>query len=247
MPIEGIYSLDLALRLRASRGAAGLAQLVVPNDVAFAPDATIFILTGPNSGGKTTYTRAIGQAQVLFQAGLPVPGRRARISPVDGVFTHFAAPERLDVGGGRLAEELERLAEIFRQAGPASLVLLNEPLTSTDYAAARVLCRDIVAGLRLLGARVIFVTHLYELVDDVLSSDALAPGVVSLVAGVVPREGNGAEPAPNYLIAPGRPQIVGYAGELARQHGLSLDQIAATLRERGIASDSDHSDEKGRT
>ena len=40
---------------------------------------------------------------------------------------------------------------------------------------------------------------------------------------------------PSYLIVPGRPQIAGYAAELARQHGLSLAQIAATLRERGIA------------
>ena len=47
--------------------------------------------------------------------------------------------------------------------------------------------------------------------------------------------GNGAQPTPNYTIAPGRPQIAGYAAELARQHGLSLAQIASTLRERGIA------------
>ena len=135
--IDGVYSLDLALRLRAARGPAGLAEAVVPNDVAFGPDATIFILTGPNSGGKTTYTRAVGQAQALFQAGLLVPGRQARISPVDGIYTHFAVAERLDINGGRLAEELDRLAQIFRQAGPASLVLLNEPLASTDHVAAR--------------------------------------------------------------------------------------------------------------
>jgi DNA mismatch repair protein MutS len=234
--IAGAFSLDLALRLCAARGAAGLAEAVVPNDVAFGPDATIFILTGPNSGGKTTYTRAVGQAQALFQAGLLVPGRQARISPVDGIYTHFAVAERLDLNGGRLAEELDRLAQIFRQAGPASLVLLNEPLSSTDHAAARALSRDILAGLRLLGARTLFVTHLHELVDDVLDGDAPA-GVISLVAGLAPHAGNGSEPAPSYVIAPGRPQIAGYAAELARQHGLSLAQISATLRERGIAGE----------
>ena len=234
--INGAYSLDLALRLRAARGTAGLAEALVPNDVAFGPDATIFILTGPNSGGKTTYTRAVGQAQVLFQAGLLVPGRQARISPVDGIYTHFAVAERLDINGGRLAEELDRLAQIFRQAGPASLVLLNEPLSSTDHAAARALSRDLLAGLRLLGARVLFVTHLHELVDDALAGDSPA-GVVSLVAGLAPHAGNGSEPTPSYLIVPGRPQIAGYTAELARQHGLSLAQIAATLRERGIADE----------
>ncbi len=232
--IAGAFSLDLALRLRAARGDAGLAEAVVPNEVAFGPDATIFILTGPNSGGKTTYTRAIGQAQALFQAGLLIPGRQARISPVDGIYTHFAVAERLDVNGGRLAEELDRLAQIFRQAGPASLVLLNEPLTSTDHAAARILSRDILAGLQLLGARALFVTHLHELVDDALESGA--NGVVSLIAGLALHAGNGSQLAPSYLIAPGRPQIAGYAAELARQHGLSLAQIAATLRERGLAA-----------
>src|SRR5205823_9761960 len=84
--MSGTFSLDLALRLRAARGTPGLAEAVVLNDVAFWPDAMIFILTGSNSGGKTTYTRAVGQAQALFQAGLFVPGRQARISPVDGIY-----------------------------------------------------------------------------------------------------------------------------------------------------------------
>ena len=59
-----------------------------------------------------------------------------------------------------------------------------------------------------------------------------AAGVVSLVAGVAPHAGNGAAPAPSYVIAPGQPQAAGYALELARQHGLSLQQIADTLRQR---------------
>ncbi|HEU5101462.1 MAG TPA: hypothetical protein VFU22_20710 [Roseiflexaceae bacterium] len=236
--ISGGFSLDLALRLRVGRGGATLANAIVPNDVAFGPDATVFILTGPNSGGKTTYTRAVGQAQVLFQAGLLIPGRHARISPVDGIYTHFAAAERLDINGGRLAEELERLAQIFRQAGPHSLVLLNEPLTSTDHAAAHALSRDILSGLRLLGARTIFVTHLHELVDDALDGESSA-GLVSLVAGLAPHVGNGSEPSPSYRIVPGRPQMASYAAELARQHGLSLPQIAATLRERGLAPEAD--------
>lgn len=234
--IDGVYSLDLALRLRAMRSTPNLAQAVIQNDIAFGLDATIFILTGPNSGGKTTYTRAVGQAQTLFQAGLLVPGRQARISPADGIYTHFAVAERLDINGGRLAEELDRLAQIFRQAGPTSLILLNEPLASTDHVAARTLSRDILAGLQLLGARTLFVTHVHELVEDALDG-ASSAGVVSLVAGLETHLGNGAEPTPNYRIAPGRPQIAGYAAELARQHGLSLAQISATLRERGIAGE----------
>ncbi len=234
--VEGAYNLDLALRLRLASGGATLAQKIVPNAIAFGRDALVFILTGPNSGGKTTYTRAIGQIQVLFQAGLHVPGRHARVSPVDGIFSHFAEPERADIGAGRLADELERLAQIFRQASRNSLVLLNEPLSSTDHGAARALCRDVLAGLQLLGARAIVVTHLYELVDDALDDPSL-PGVVSLVAGVGAPAGNGVAPEPSYTIAAGRPQVGGYAAELARRHGLSRDQIAATLRERSLGGE----------
>jgi hypothetical protein len=234
--IEGLYSLDLALRLRAGRGDAGVAAAIVPNDISFGPGARIALVSGPNSGGKTTFTRAIGQAQALFQAGLLAPGRAARISPVDGMFTHFAAGERPELGRGRLAQELERLGQIFQRAGAYSLLLLNEPLTSTDHISARALGRELLAGLRLLGARAIFVTHLHELVDDALELDAagVEPLFASLVAATMPHDGNGTEPAPTYQIVPGRPQPPGYAAELARQYGLDAAQIARTLRERGV-------------
>jgi hypothetical protein len=233
--IEGLYSLELTLRLRDARGDDGLAAAIVPNDVSFGSGARIVLVSGPNSGGKTTYTRAVGQAQTLFQAGLLVPGRAARLSPVDGIFTHFAAGERSELGRGRLAQELERLAQIFQRAGPYSLLLLNEPLTSTDHISARALARELLAGLRLLGARAIFVTHLYELVQDALALDVGAePLVISLVAASTPHAGNGAEPAPTYRIVPGQPEPLGYAAELARQYGLDASQIARMLRDRGV-------------
>lgn len=237
--IEGGFSLDLALRLypRANSSNRG----IVPNDVKFEA-ATIFILTGPNSGGKTTYLRQVGQSQVLFQAGLLVPGRTARISPADGIFTHFATVERVNAEGGRLAEELERFAALFKEASPHSLILLNEPLASTDHNSARVLSRDILAGLRLLNARTIYVTHLHELIEDALADEAMAtvgPPVVSLVAAVtedsVEKDLANRHEVPIYRIVPGRPQSVSFAAELARQHGLNLSQIQSTLHNRGLA------------
>jgi hypothetical protein len=229
--ITDCYALDLALRLRAMRGDAALAGLVA-NEVRFDHTAYIALLTGPNSGGKTTYTRAIGQAQVLFQAGLLVPGRAAQLSPADSVLTHFASAERLDLSGGRLAEELERLAAIFRVATPASLVLLNEPLTSTDQRSARALGRDLLAGLHLLGARTLFVTHIQELVDDALSLAPEGAGVSSLVAGIDLAEDKAQ--TPSYRIEPGLPRPHHQASALARSYGLSQAQIVETLRQRGV-------------
>jgi DNA mismatch repair protein MutS len=228
--IVGGYSLDLALRMRAAGG--GEASRVVASDIGFDEQARIQLLTGPNSGGKTTYTRAVGQAQVLFQAGLLVPGVAARLSPVDGLYSHFAAAERPEQEGGRLAEELARLQGIFAQVTPRSLLLINEPFTSTDHAAARLLARDLLEALRLLGARAVYVTHLHELVEEAIPEGLRAGGVVSLVARAeLPGEG---ALTPTYRVVPGRPQAQGYARELARRYGLSYEQIAAQLRARGV-------------
>jgi hypothetical protein len=228
--IENSYSLDLALRIEQT-SAHAINKAIVTNDAAFDHDHALCIITGPNSGGKTTYTRAVGQAHVLFQAGLFIPGTSARISPADHIYTHFAAPERLDREGGRLDEELERLGNIFSSATGDSLVLLNEPLTSTDHEAARQIGSDVITGLRMLGARTIFVTHLYELYDGLdLHVDGLTQ-IVSLVAGSSEQRD---QTAPTYKIQRGVPRMRHHAHELAARHRLSREQIAQTLRERGV-------------
>lgn len=228
--ISDSYSLDLALRMEQA-GDTHIAVTIVPNEVAFGSTQAFCIITGPNSGGKTTYTRAVGQAQVLFQAGLCVPGTAAQISPVDLVLTHFAAAERLDRDGGRLEEELERLAVIFAMATSNSLVLLNEPLTSTDHQAARLVARDIVAGLQMLGARTIFVTHLYELYDELVAQAHRRNNIISLVADNARQT---EEARPTYKIERGIPHMHNHAHDLAEKYGLSRIQIEQTLRQRGM-------------
>lgn len=232
--LEGNYSLDLALRLKGHNRQSE----VVPNEVNFSGDRHIFIITGPNSGGKTTYTRAVGQAQVLFQAGLPVPAVSARLSPVDAIYTHFAREERAEANGGRLAQELNSLSQVFHKASRYSLILLNEPLTGTDHISARSLGKDLLGGLKLLGARAIFVTHLHELLDDATGDPD--SGIVSLVAVASGHSSsNGQNFQPSYRVIPGLPRSLANAAELARQHGLSISQITQTLRERGMINPAD--------
>ena len=80
-----------------------LRDQIVTNEVNIGEAGRIFILTGPNQGGKTVYTQGVGLAQVMFQAGLYVPAQSARISPVDGIYTHFTTLEKTGEGTGRLA------------------------------------------------------------------------------------------------------------------------------------------------
>jgi hypothetical protein len=228
--MRDLYNLNLALHLSANR--ANLTGEMVTNEVNFGEAGRIFILTGPNRGGKTTYTMAIGLAQILMQAGMYVPAAQARMSPVDGIFTHFAAEEKPDEEAGRLGEESKRLSEIFAQATRHSLILMNESLASTSAGESLYLARDIVRVLRMLGARVIFATHLHELAADADAINAETPGdseVVSLVS-MVSVDGNGARRT--YKIVPSPPMGMSYAREIASRYGISFDQLTTALRAR---------------
>lgn len=252
--LEDGYNVSLALRLTAppvrarAQGTHQVAPVeesggVVTNTMAFGEEAArIWILTGPNRGGKTTYTRAVGQAHVLFQAGLYVPARTARVSPVNAIYTHFATQETGEVGMGRLDEEAVRLAQIFRVATPHSLILLNEVLAGTSTIEALGLATDAVRGLRLLGARAIYTTHLHELaarVDEMNATTAGDAKVGSLVADVEapPQDGEaviGPRHRRTFRIVPSPPRNVSYASEIAEQHGISFDQLLHLFARRGL-------------
>jgi DNA mismatch repair protein MutS len=245
MAIHDAYDLGLTLGQLDARRGSGTPLGIVTNAVTFDRDhGRVWVLTGPNRGGKTTYTRAVGLAQVLFQAGLYVPGSSARMSPVDTIFTHFPTREDTRPGLGRLDAEAERLAAIFRQATPRSLILLNEALAGTSALEALDLARGIVRGLRLLGARAIYVTHLHELASEVEDINASTPGdgtVASLLAEASEDDGTDMHGTDGvgisrrtYRILPGAPRGASFAAEIAEHHGISFAQLAKLLQERQV-------------
>ncbi len=240
--VEAAYPLDLALQALNRLGTEAPAGQVVQNAVALGEAGRVAVLTGPNQGGKTTYTKMTGLIHVLAQAGLPVPGNRARISPVDGIYTHFPIEEQPESDAGRLGEEARRLQSIFSRATRRSLILLNESLSSTSAGESLALARDLVRILSRMGARAIFSTHLHELAAEAgaLSEDGETAGrVFSLVAsrqGEDPASAGEDEAAVrrSFRVEPGPPLGYSLAREIARRYGISYDQLAALLTERGI-------------
>jgi DNA mismatch repair protein MutS len=239
--IDGLYNINLALQLLQRQD--DLSAEVVGNDFYCDAGATgrIFILTGPNQGGKTTYTQAVGLAQLLCQAGLHVPAHSAAIAPVDGIYTHFATEERPEQEAGRLGEEARRLHTIFQHASRHSLILLNETFASTSAAEGLFLARDVVRVLRRLGARAIFATHLHELAADAAtlnaeSTTADTSQVVSLVSQVQLNDQepeNSTQPIKRtYKIVPGPPMSKSYALDLAARYGISYEQLVSLLKDR---------------
>ena len=236
---EDFYNLLMALRFQAAAPNEQLADRVVRNDAILSGDSGVFILTGPNRGGKTTYTQGFGIAQVLAQCGLPFPGARAVISVVDHLVTHFPREERGELETGRLGEEASRLAAIFDTITRRSLVLLNESLSSTSPGESLYLAEDIIRAFRLVGCRAVFATHLHELAGRSDAINEEVPGdsrVVSVVAGTetpVPHSANG-EARRTYRIRPGPPAGRSFAKDIADRHGISYERLVETLKTRKV-------------
>ncbi len=214
--IKGIYNIKLAIK--AING--GDSDIVL-NDFCFDENARIYILTGPNRGGKTTITQAVGLAYLLAQNGIYVPANSAVISPCDNIFTHFPADENDTVDLGRLGEESKRLSEIFSSATRHSLLLLNESLATTNVAEGLYIAKDVVKSMRYLGLCAVFNTHMHELARSLEHINSSVDGdskVESMVTGVE----NGHRSF-KVFIAP--PQGVSYAKDIAVKYGVTFESI----------------------
>lgn len=220
--ISGLYNLKLAVQL-----VQGKKLDIIVNDLEFSPEHGIYILTGPNRGGKTTFTQAAGLAFLLAQHGLYIPADSACICPADNIFTHFPADENRTVNLGRLGEESKRLSEIFAVASEKSLLLFNESLATTSFAEGLYIAKDVVRALHYLGARTIFNTHMHELAMDLDTVNSLDGDlkVASLITGI--HEG-----VRSYKVYLAPPEGVSYARDIAEKYGVSYDQLTASIKNR---------------
>ncbi len=242
--IEQSFNLNLARHMMGQQPGIAIGPQIVLNDILLDDRSRVQILTGPNQGGKTTYTQMVGLNQLLAQAGLLIPGRAGQISPADHILTHFPHEEKLESGAGRFGEEARRLAAVFENVTAESLVLFNESLSSTSPGESIYLAQDLVRILRQVGARAIFNTHLHQLAQSIEELNEESPGngrVASLVASRIdPSEGG--LPGRSYRVAPGPPLGRSYAEEIAAVHGISYEQLLTRLGQRGIIEPKNRSD-----
>lgn len=217
------------------RVALAIDDEIVTNDFEFDDDARIYVLTGPNRGGKSVITVAVGAAQAMCQLGLPVPAESAAISPVDAIFTHF--PEGADdtIDKGRLGEECARLKEIFDGVGSDGMILLDESLSSTGAYEAAYIASEILSGFAVRGCRGIFSTHLHELaasISDINLRSAERGGVKldTLVAGI--EEGRR-----SFKIYRAKPDGRSYARDIAEKYGLSFEKLIGDAEKCRVAEE----------
>jgi len=165
-PQGGISAFGLYSPLLAVRG-----ERPVASDVD-AADSNLVVITGANQGGKSTFLRAAGIAQLMFQCGLFVTADEFAAAPVRSVFTHFRREEDTTMESGKFDEELARMSAIADQITPDSLLLCNESFSSTNERDAAVVGGDVILALHHAGVTVHVVTHQYELAARLLDESA---------------------------------------------------------------------------
>ncbi|WP_435074509.1 DNA mismatch repair protein MutS [Halorubrum sp. HHNYT27] len=137
----------------------------VPNDVDLAR-GSVAVITGPNMSGKSTYMRAVALAVVLAQTGSFVPAQAASIPVFDRLFTRVGASDDIAGGQSTFMREMSELTEILHDAGPDSIVLLDEVGRGTATTDGRAIARAAAEFVHdELGATALFATHYHGLTD----------------------------------------------------------------------------------
>ncbi|WP_020502515.1 MutS-related protein [Sciscionella marina] len=148
---------DPCLALHQDKAVAG-------NDL-HADHRALVLVTGANRGGKSTFLRGLGVAQLMTQCGMFAPAEELEISICPGIATHYRLGENRSRTRGKLDEELHRLSRIVEHAEPGALLLCNESLAATNEREAALIGSELIAALVERGIRIVFVTHFFELAN----------------------------------------------------------------------------------
>jgi len=149
---QGLYDVSLALTMK---------QRIVGNDV-HADRKDLVIITGANQGGKSTFLRSIGLAQLMMQCGMFVPAESFSANVCENLFTHYKRKEDASMKSGKLDEELSRMSDIVDNITSNSMLLLNESFAATNEREGSEIAQQIICALLEKRIEVFFVTHLYE-------------------------------------------------------------------------------------
>jgi DNA mismatch repair ATPase MutS len=153
LAIEGLYDASLALRTE---------HAPIGNDV-HGGGKDLIVITGANQGGKSTFLRGVGLAQIMMQCGMFVAATSFSANVCDAIFTHYKREEDASMKSGKLDEELKRMSEIVDHIREHSLLLCNESFAATNEREGSEIARQIIVALLEKRVKIVFVTHLYAL------------------------------------------------------------------------------------
>lgn len=204
----------VAERLLEAQGRA-----FVANDCRMNQGDRIWLLTGPNMAGKSTFLRQVALIVLMAQLGSFVPALRARIGVVDKLFSRIGASDDLAAGRSTFLVEMLETAAILQQATEQSLVILDEVGRGTSTNDGLAIAQATMEHLHdVVGCRTLFATHFHELADAADSMDHAACMAMDTTAG---RHGD----VFTFKIGPGRARL-SYGLKAAALAGMPLSVLA---------------------
>ena len=184
---------------------------VVPFDLSLEPGERIVVVSGPNTGGKSVFLKAVGLIAALTQSGVVPPvGKGTRLSVFDSIFADIGDEQSIAENLSTFSAHLTIWKEVVERAGNGSLVLLDEMGTGTDPAEGAALSRALIEHLSERGATAVVTSHLGAL----KRLDTEGSGVVNASLQFDPDEMK-----PTFELVKGRP---GRSYGLATAHRLGL-------------------------
>jgi DNA mismatch repair ATPase MutS len=207
---RGLYDICLALTT---------GQRVVGNDVD-AEGKSLVMITGANQGGKSTFLRSVGLAQLMTQSGMFVGAQSLRVNVCDGVFTHYKREEDETMESGKLDEELARMSAIASHVTANCILLCNESFASTNEREGSQIARQVVRALLDERVKVVFVTHMFDLVDGFHRQ--------KLDTALFLRAERGSDGERSFKLSPGAPLPTSYGEDSYRKiFGASVETAQA--------------------
>ncbi len=153
---SGLYDVCLSLHIES--------RLV--GNAADIDGKSLTIVTGANQGGKSSFLRSIGLAQMMMQCGMFVGAESFAGELCPALFTHYKREEDATMKSGKLDEELARVSEIADHITPNSMLLFNESFAATNEREGSEIAKQIVLAMLEKHMKIFFVTHLYEFAHD---------------------------------------------------------------------------------
>jgi len=215
----------------------------VANDVLFDETVRVLVISGPNTGGKTVTLKIVGLFALMARAGLPLPcedGSEMAVFPE--VYADIGDAQDLAKDLSSFSAHMTQMIRLLQEASPGrstSLVLLDEPVTSTDPAEGAALAEALLLRLARIGMKVVATTHYNQLKVLAQSEPGFRNASVEFDIGTL---------SPTYRLVmglPGGSSAIEIAGRLGMEEAIldhamgllnrgdrSLEQVLGELQER---------------